>query len=67
MVVQTLLLIPMLALIVLCLIYLAPRVAAPFVASLNALGADSDSLTQKVFPVLGFLGATGIILKLTLF
>lgn len=57
----------MLGLIALCMIYLAPRVAAPLLASLNTLGNDSDSLTQKVFPVLGFLGATGIMLKLTLF
>ena len=65
--IQTLFLCAMLGLIALCMIYLAPRVAAPALAALKALGNDSDSLTQKVFPILGFLGATGIILKLTLF
>lgn len=64
---ETIFLYLILALATLCIIYVAPRLARPLLAPLLALGTDSNSLTQRVFPRLAFVGVLGILLMLTLF
>ena len=56
-----------LMLALLCSIYLGARLIHPVLKPIAALAADKDSMTGRVFPVLGFLGAAAILLKLTLF
>ena len=56
-----------LLLALLCCIYLTLRLIRPLLEPIAALAGDNDSMANRVFPVLGFLGAAGILLKLTLF
>lgn len=53
--------------LVLCLLYLAPRVILPLAARLSIVSDDPDGLQNRVFPLLAFLALLCVILKLTIF
>ena len=50
-----------------CTVNLVKRAARHLLGALMALGTDSDSLSTRVFPLLGFIGMLVIMMQLNVF